>query len=228
MVDARDLARLRRLVYLRVPVALAVMLVVWLAAAGTARYWQAWLLAGTFLALMLVVGTCLLLSDPEFLLRRLQFREREAAQRKVMRLWSLLSIAMMVLPAVDVRFGWSSMPAWVCLAGYAVMLAAYTLVLWVFRTNRYASRIVEVQPGQTVISTGPYAVVRHPMYASQLVMLPAMMAALGSWWAAGLTLLVIVPLVLRIRNEEDVLRRGLQGYGEYCERVRYRLVPGVW
>jgi protein-S-isoprenylcysteine O-methyltransferase Ste14 len=108
------------------------------------------------------------------------------------------------------------------------MLAAYACVLWVFHTNRYASRIVEVQPGQTVISTGPYAAVRHPMYASQLVMLPALMLALGSWWSAALTLSIIVPLVLRIRNEEDVLRRNLAGYVEYCEKVRYRLIPGIW
>ena len=110
----------------------------------------------------------------------------------------------------------------------ALCIMAYALVLWVFRTNRYASRIVEVQPGQTVISTGPYAVVRHPMYSSQLVMLPALMVALGSWWSAALTLSIVVPLVMRIRNEEEVLRRDLAGYGDYCGKVRYRLLPGVW
>jgi protein-S-isoprenylcysteine O-methyltransferase Ste14 len=145
-----------------------------------------------------------------------------------MRLWSLLSIGALVLPPLDVRFGWSRLPAPACVAGYAVMLAAYAFVLWVFRTNRYASRIVEVQPGQTVIATGPYAMVRHPMYASQIVMLPAFMIALGSLWTASLVLLIVIPLVLRIRNEEDVLRRELAGYGEYCEKVRYRLIPGVW
>jgi protein-S-isoprenylcysteine O-methyltransferase Ste14 len=228
MVDASDMARLRRLVYLRLPVMLAAMLAVWLLAAGTTRYWQGWLVAATFLVLLLGVGTFFLAADPEFLLRRVQFREKEVAQRKVMRLWSLLNIGALVLPPLDVRFGWSRLPAAACVAGYAVMLAAYAFVLWVFRTNRYASRIVEVQPGQTVIATGPYAMVRHPMYASQIVMMPALMIALGSLWTAGLVLLIVIPLVLRIRNEEDVLRRELAGYGEYCEKVRYRLIPGIW
>jgi protein-S-isoprenylcysteine O-methyltransferase Ste14 len=228
MVDASDMARLRRLVYLRLPVMLAVMLAVWLLAAGTTRYWQGWMVAATFLVLLLGVGTFFLAADPEFLLRRVQFREKEMAQRKVMRLWSLLSIGALVLPPLDVRFEWSRLPAAACVAGYAVMLAAYAFVLWVFRTNRYASRIVEVQPGQTVIATGPYAMVRHPMYASQIVMMPALMIALGSLWTAGLALLLVIPLVLRIRNEEDVLRRELAGYAEYCKKVRYRMVPGIW
>jgi protein-S-isoprenylcysteine O-methyltransferase Ste14 len=228
MVVADDIARLRRLVYVRLPIAVAGLLAVWLIAAGTVRYWQAWLVACTFLILLLSVGTFFIARDPEFLLRRVQFREKEMAQRKVMRIWSVLSVCTLVLPALDVRFGWSRVPVPACLAGYVVMLAAYAFVLWVFRTNRYASRIVEVQPGQTVISTGPYAVVRHPMYSSQLVMLPALMMALGSWWSAVLTLLIIVPLVMRIRNEEDVLRRELAGYGDYCEKVRYRLLPGIW
>jgi protein-S-isoprenylcysteine O-methyltransferase Ste14 len=228
MVHAGDIARLRRLVYLRLPVALSALLAIWLVAAGTTRYWQAWLVAGTFFSLLIAVGTFFLARDPEFLLRRVQFREKEAAQRSVMRIWSILTMGAMVLPALDVRFGWSRLPAWMCIAGYALMLAAYAFVLWVFHTNRYASRIVEVQPGQTVISTGPYAAVRHPMYSSQLVMLPALMLALGSWWSAALTLSIIVPLVLRIRNEEDVLRRDLAGYVEYCEKVRYRLIPGIW
>jgi protein-S-isoprenylcysteine O-methyltransferase Ste14 len=228
MVDASDMARLRRLVYLRLPIALALMLAIWLGVAGTVRYWQAWLVAGTFLALLLGVGTFYLAEDPAFLLSRVRFREKEMAQRTVMRLWSALSIGTLVLPAVDVRLGWSHVPGAVCLAAYAVMLAAYAFVLWVFRTNRYASRIIEVQPGQTVVSTGPYAIVRHPLYASQFVMLPAFMIALGSWWAGALALLVVVPLVLRIRNEEEVLRRELAGYGEYCGKIRYRLIPGIW
>jgi protein-S-isoprenylcysteine O-methyltransferase Ste14 len=227
-MESREVARLRGLVYVRLPLALVALLVLWLVAAGTARYWQAWLVAVTFLVLLLAVGSILLVRDKEFLLRRAQFREKEAAQRKVIRIWSLLSIGALLLPAVDVRFGWSRVPAWLCLAGFVLMLAAYASVLWVFHTNRYASRIVEVQPGQTVISTGPYAVVRHPMYSSQLVMLPSLMIALGSWYSSALSLLILVPLVLRIRNEEEVLRRNLAGYVEYCTQTRWRLIPGIW
>lgn len=228
MVEAQEVARLRKLVYVRIPIVLMILLGIWLIAAGTTRYWQAWLVAGTFLVLLLVVGSFYLLRDQEFLARRTQFREKETAQRRVARIWGVLLIGAMMLPAVDVRFGWSRVPAWLSLVGHALMLAAYASVLWVFRTNRYASRIVEVQPGQTVISTGPYAVVRHPMYLSQLVMMPALMVALGSWWSAALSLLIVIPLVLRIRNEEEILRRDLPGYADYCGQTRYRLIPGIW
>ncbi len=229
MVEAQDVARLCRLVYIRLPVALAILLAVWLVAAGTMRYWQAWLVAITFLILLLAVGSYFLLRDKEFLLRRAQFREKEATQRRVARIWGVLSIGAMALPALDKRFGWSQVPTEVCLIGYMLMLAGYASVLWVFRTNRYASRIVEVQPGQAVISTGPYAVVRHPMYSSQLVMAPGLMVALGSWASAAMSLMVVIPLlVMRIRNEEEILRRDLAGYGDYCARTKYRLIPGFW
>ena len=229
MVEAQDVARLRRLVYIRLPIALLILLAVWLVTAGTTRYWQAWLVASTFLILLLAVASYFLLGDKEFLLRRTQFHEKEAAQRRVARSWGALSIGAMVLPALDVRLGWSPVPTEACLIGYMLMLAGYPSVLWVFRTNRYASRIVEVQPGQTIISTGTYAVIRHPMYSSQLVMFPALMVALGSWLSAALSLLVVIPLiVMRIRNEEKVLRRDLAGYCDYCARTKYRLIPGVW
>jgi protein-S-isoprenylcysteine O-methyltransferase Ste14 len=228
MADARDVARLKRVMLVRVPAALAVLLALWLTAAGTTRYWQAWAMAGTFLALLFLVGTYYLRTDPDFLVHRMQVREKEAAQKRVIRIWTPLTIALILLPAFDTRFGWSRVPDAVCVAGLLLMLAAYAFVIWVFRTNRYASRTIEVQAGQTVISSGPYAVVRHPMYAAQFVMFPALIVALGSWWAAAASVLIVVPIVLRIRNEEEVLRRELPGYADYCARVRYRLLPGVW
>lgn len=228
MVDAKDMRRLRTLLFLRMPVMVAILLAIWLAAAGRASYWQAWMVSATFFGLMLAIGSYFIRTDPDFLLHRLQFREKEAAQRRIVGGSSVLFLVVFVFPAVDVRFGWSRMPAWISPIGLGVMLAAYAFVIWVFRTNRYASRIVEVQNGQTVISTGPYAVVRHPMYAGLLVLYPALMIALGSWWGAGLTVLMTIPLVLRLRNEEAVLRRDLPGYVEYCQRTRYRLIPGIW
>lgn len=199
-----------------------------LAVSGTAGYWQAWMVCGTLLVVMSGVGVYFLRTDPDFLRSRLQFREKEPAQKRVVRSYSLIFIAALLLPALDVRFGWSSVPAWGCIGAYAVFLAAYAFALWVFKTNRYASRIIEVQPGQRVIETGPYAIVRHPLYASQLVLFPALMLALGSWWAALLSAAVVFPLVSRIRNEEAVLRRDLPGYQAYCDTTRWRLVPHVW
>ena len=228
MDRAQDVIRLRRVLYLRLPICLAALLALWLAAAGDTGYWQAWTVAATLLAVVLAVGTLFIRTDPDFLLHRLQFREKEAAQKKVVRIFNLLFVVVLVLPGLDIRFGWSRLPAWLSFAGLALMLVAYSFVIWVFRTNRYASRIIEVQAGQAVISSGPYAVVRHPMYAAQLVLFPAWMLALGSWWGAALVAWIVLPLVLRIRNEEEVLRKDLPGYAEYCGRVHYRLVPGVW
>jgi len=228
MADARDIARLKRVMLIRVPVALVVLLAIWLTAAGTLWYWQAWAMTGTFLVLVFLVGTYYLRVDPDFLVHRIQAREKEAAQKRVVRIWTPLTIVLILLPAFDTRFGWSQVPAPACVAGLLLMLAAYAFVIWVFRTNRYASRTIEIQAGQIVISSGPYAVVRHPMYAAQLVFFPALLVALGSWWVAAGSALIVVPLVLRILNEEDVLRRELPGYAHYCARVRYRLLPGVW
>lgn len=228
MVSDEDRRKLTLIILIRVPIGIAALLAVLLAIAGTVGYWQAWAVCGTMLLMFLVIGTYFLRTDPDFLLHRLQFREREPAQKRVVRSYSLIFIAALLLPAFDARFGWSSVPAWVCVLALAVFLAAYAFVLWVFKINRYASRIVEVQPGQRVVDAGPYAIVRHPMYACQVVMFPAFMLALGSWWAVFLSAGIVFPLISRIRNEEAVLRRDLPGYQAYCDTTRYRLIPYVW
>jgi protein-S-isoprenylcysteine O-methyltransferase Ste14 len=228
MADAEQLRKLRTIIAIRVPIAIAVLLGILLAASGTVGYWQAWVVCGTCLSLLVTVGGHLLRTDPDFLMHRLQFRERESAQKRITGFTGPAFLGALLVPALDVRLGWSSVPAWVSVLALAFFLASYALVIWVFKTNRYASRIIEVQPGQQVIDTGPYAVVRHPMYAAQVVMYPAFMLALGSWWAALLGVAIAFPLVLRIRNEEAVLSRELPGYEAYCQRTRYRLIPKVW
>ena len=124
MAEARDIARLERIMLIRVPAALAVLLALWLVAAGTARYWQAWAMTGTFLVLLFLVGTYYLRADPDFLVHRMQVREKEAAQKRVVRIWTPLTIALILLPAFDTRFGWSRVPDAVCVAGLVLMLAA--------------------------------------------------------------------------------------------------------
>jgi protein-S-isoprenylcysteine O-methyltransferase Ste14 len=213
---------------IRVLTGIAALLGILLAVSGRVGYWQAWMVGGTLLVVVSAVGVYFFRTDPDFLARRLQFREKEPAQKRIVRSYSVIFLVALLLPALDVRLGWSSVPAWVCVLALGVFLATYAIVLWVFNTNRYASRIVEVQPGQKVIDSGPYAIVRHPMYASQLVMFPSFMLALGSWWAALLSVGIVFPLVSRIRNEEAVLRRDLPGYQAYCEQTRYRLIPRVW
>lgn len=228
MATPEQLRRLRIVLAIRLPIGLSLLLGVLLLVAGTVGYWQAWMVITALLLSAGTVGIVMLRLDPDFLLHRLQFREREPVQKRIMGVSGVAFAAAMIVPGLDVRLGWSDVPDWVCVAALACFLASYGFTLWVFATNRYASRIIEVQQGQKVIDSGPYAVVRHPMYLGQIVLFPSFLLALGSWWAALLGSLIVVPLVLRIRNEELVLRRDLPGYTAYCQRTRYRLFPGIW
>ena len=196
--------------------------------AGTWDYWQGWVFFASILALATAVLIYLVKNAPGLLERRLQAREREAPQKLILKLGSICAAALIVLPGLDRRWGWSRVPPAVVLAADAVFLWAYLYIFRVFRVNSYASRTVEVVPGQTVITTGPYALVRHPMYLGMLVMYLAMPLALGSFWA----LLAYPPLpfifAFRISNEEEVLTRDLAGYEEYREKVRFKVLPRIW
>lgn len=196
--------------------------------AGTLRYWEAWLYMAVLLIPMIFAMRYFLKYEPEFLERRMRMREKEAQQRKIINLswiWFLLAF---ILPGLDDRFGWSNVPVAVVLLADLVVLIGYGIILRVFRENRYASRVVEVAQGQKVINTGPYAVVRHPMYVGTLLMYLASPVALGSWWALLPALLIVPILVARIVNEEAVLVRELPGYEEYKQQTRYRLIPAIW
>jgi protein-S-isoprenylcysteine O-methyltransferase Ste14 len=134
-----------------------------------------------------------------------------------------------LIPGLDRRFGWSHVPAWLVVTSLILVLAGYIMIFFVFRENSYASRVVEVEKGQKVIDTGPYAVVRHPMYTAFIILTAFTPLALGSYWAV-LPMWMIIPIltVLRIPNEEEVLKRALPGYAEYMQKVKYRLLPGIW
>jgi protein-S-isoprenylcysteine O-methyltransferase Ste14 len=134
----------------------------------------------------------------------------------------------LLIPGLDHRYGWSDVPLGTVLAADALVIAGYTLIFLVFRENSFASRVVEVVPGQRVVSTGPYAVVRHPMYLGSSIMWLATPVALGSYWALPFFFFIPAVLVYRILNEEEVLLRELPGYREYMQNVRYRLIPGIW
>ena len=196
--------------------------------AGTFDYWQAWLYLATLLTPVVALGIYLALRDPELLERRMRTRETELRQQRVIRIAMVCFIAGFLLPGFDRRFGWSQVPPWVVIVADGVVLLGYALFVRVLLANRFASRVIEVMPDQPVISSGPYAVVRHPMYVAMLLIWLASPIALGSWWGV-LPLLTIVPiLVLRIADEEAMLRRDLPGYAAYCAKVRYRLLPGIW
>ncbi len=196
--------------------------------AGTLAYWEGWLYLAVLLIPMFFVVVYMLRTAPDFLVRRMKMRERETEQSRIVLLSTVLFLIAFIVPGLDFRFGWSNIPVPVVLLADFIVLLAYGFVILVFRENQYAARVVEVEQGQKVIDTGPYAVVRHPMYLGVLFLYIFSPVALGSYWAMLPMLLMIPILVARLRNEEVVLVRDLPGYADYMQRTKYRLVPGIW
>ena len=196
--------------------------------AGTFAYWQAWTFQAVLLIPMMLTMAYLLARDPELLERRLRTGEKDPAQRRIVALAAVLLLTMVLIPGFDRRFGWSHVPLLLVVAAHLLMLVGFGLFIRVVRENRSASRIIEVELGQRVVSTGPYAIVRHPMYAAIVVMGLATPLALGSWWASIPALLLVGMLAARIENEERLLANELTGYREYMQTTLYRLIPGVW
>jgi protein-S-isoprenylcysteine O-methyltransferase Ste14 len=196
--------------------------------AGSFRYWEGWIYSLALFIPMIITMFYLLKKDPELLKRRLRLKEKEEKQKIIVRLFRLPFILCFLIPGFDYRFNWSEVPPILVVIGNIMVFLGYLWVFLVFKENSYASRIVEVEKEQKVISTGPYSVVRHPMYLGIIVMYLFTPLALGSWWA--LVVFIFLPLVLifRIFNEEEVLLRDLPGYKEYCQKTRYRLIPYIW
>jgi protein-S-isoprenylcysteine O-methyltransferase Ste14 len=200
-------------------------------AAGTLDYWQAWLFLTCYFAASLIVSLWLKSHDPALLQRRMRggpFAEGERSQKIIMSITSLAFVALLVIPGFDRRYGWSDAPDWVAIVGDALLLTGWAGILAVFRANSYAAATIQVATGQTVISTGPYGVVRHPMYSAALVMFLGMPLALGSWWGVLVMAALVPTLAWRLLDEERVLLRDLNGYGDYRRKVHWRLIPLVW
>ncbi len=191
-------------------------------------WWGAWAWCAVVLVPMTIFGFWMVRKDPDFIIRRMKMREKEKTQRRVAAIGFPFHMAALALPGLDRRFGWSAIPTAAVIAALVLSLAGFLLILRVFSENRWAGRTIETWDGQHVVSTGPYAVVRHPMYTGSLILWLATPVALGSWWALLPALASIPLLALRIRNEEEVLDRELMGYKEYRRKVRYRLLPLVW
>jgi protein-S-isoprenylcysteine O-methyltransferase Ste14 len=202
------------------------------AAAGTFAYWEAW----TFIAVFVVSNTALTAymvgHDPELLKRRIRAgpsAEKSLTQKIIMVLVIASFFGEAIVPAPDHRFGWSDVPASVVILAEVLIVLSYYGFYRVMKENTYGAATIQVEPGQTVVSTGPYALVRHPMYSAALVMSFSIPPALGSWWGLLLFGPVILALVVwRLLDEEKFLRGNLPGYAEYTRKVRYRLVPRVW
>jgi protein-S-isoprenylcysteine O-methyltransferase Ste14 len=210
---------------------IAMLLVLVFIPAGTFRYWQGWAYLAVWIVVSAAYTAYLAKHDPALLKRRTQAgisHEKEPTQKIIIFCLFAAFIVLQVLPPLDFRLGWSSMPWYVSVFGDVLIAASFYVFYLVSKVNTYAAANVRVEAGQTVISTGVYAVVRHPMYFGALFLLIGIPLALGSWWSLLLVPLFLPILYFRITNEEQVLARDLRGYTDYMQTVRYRLVPYVW
>ena len=198
------------------------------APAGTWHYPGGWLFCALMFLPMLVLGLVLYLKAPELLKKRLNMKETESGQKAVVAFSAVLFVVSFLAAGLDFRFGWTHVPGLLVWAAAAVQLGSYGLYAEVLRENAYLSRTVEVQEGQTVIDTGLYGIVRHPMYTATILMCLAIPLVLGSWISFALMLLYPVMILFRIRGEEAMLETGLPGYREYEAKVRWRLIPYIW
>ena len=196
--------------------------------AGTVDWPGGKLLMAILFIPMFLAGLVMMAFNPELLRSRLNAKEKEAEQSTVIKLSGLMFLCGFILAGLDFRFGWSSLPGWVSTFGAVMFLGAYAMFAEVLRENTWLSRTIEVQEGQTVVSTGLYGIVRHPMYSATVLLFLSMPVVLGSIPAFLVFLTYPAIIAKRIRNEEEVLKRDLPGYAEYLEKVRWRLIPYIW
>lgn len=196
--------------------------------AGTLAFAKGWLLMGLLFIPMLIAGFVMLFKAPKLLAKRLDAKEKQGDQKLVVAMSGLMFVAGFVVAGLDYRFSWSRMPMAVTVASSVLFLVAYGLYAEVLRENAYLSRTVKVEEGQTVISTGLYGIIRHPMYAATILLFIMMPLVLGSWYAAIIFLAYPVLIVIRLSGEEKLLLKELPGYGQYREKVKYRIIPFIW
>lgn len=196
--------------------------------AGTSQYRNAWLMMGLLFIPMFIAGLIMLKKNPGLLRSRLNAKEKACEQQLVVKLSGLMFLCGFIAAGLDFRFGWSHLPKWLVVAASALFLLAYALYAEVLRENVWLSRTIEVQKNQKVVDTGLYGIVRHPMYAVTFLLFGSMPLILGSLPAFVIFLAYPFIIAKRIRSEEEILSRELNGYAEYCTRVKYRLIPFVW
>lgn len=196
--------------------------------AGTFSYRYGWLLIGLLFAPMLVAGLVMLRKSPDFLKRRLDAKEKQTAQKGVVAFSGLMFVAGFVVAGLDFRFGWSKMPIGVVITASVLFLVAYALYAEVMRENAYLSRTIRVEEGQTVVDTGLYGIVRHPMYAVTILLFLMIPLVLGSWYALIAFAFYPAIIIVRINDEEKLLTKELSGYTEYKQKVKYRIIPFIW
>ncbi|MGD0164951.1 MAG: isoprenylcysteine carboxylmethyltransferase family protein [Candidatus Sulfotelmatobacter sp.] len=196
--------------------------------AGSLRYWQGWAYLVVWFVPALFAFGYFCKHDPQLIERRMQRKEKVREQKLIMTFAFVTWLIGYLLPGLDHRFGWSHLPLWLTILSQAFVLAGYLTIFWVLKANSFAGSTIRVEPGQKVISSGPYRIVRHPMYLGGSVMFLFAPLALGSYFALPVFALFIPIIVLRLLNEEKILRQELPGYAEYCLHTRFRLIPLLW
>ena len=217
--------------WLALAVLTVVMALLLFVPAGTLHYWQAWVYLAIFAGVSTLTTLDLIRTDPALLERRMRggpTAEKQPMQKVIMLSMSIGFIALLVVPALDHRFGWSAVPLGGAVTGDVLVSLGFYLIFLVYRENTFTSATIEVAENQKVISTGPYARVRHPMYASAILYLLGTPLALGSYWGLAPVVAMMPFLVWRLLAEERFLARNLAGYTDYQKRVHHRLVPFVW
>ena len=196
--------------------------------AGTMDYPCGWLLMAVLFVPMFIAGVVMALLSPRLLKKRLDAKEKEDEQKSVVAMSGVMFIAAFVIAGLNHRYSWSVLPSWAVWVAVALFLLSYLMYARVLRENAYLSRTIEVQQGQKVVDTGLYGIVRHPMYSATILLFLSMPLVLGSLPSFVIMLAYIPLIVKRIRNEETVLLEGLDGYADYCRKVKYRIIPFVW
>ncbi|WP_459480105.1 methyltransferase family protein [Clostridium saccharoperbutylacetonicum] len=194
--------------------------------AGTIKFWEAWIFWLGFSIITLFITVYFMKKNPEFLTRRTNMKQAKPT-KKTPPFFKLCYFGF-ILPGFDFHFHWSNEPGWLIILSNIIVFAAYIFIFYVFKENNYASTVIKVENEQQVISSGPYSIVRHPMYLGMISMMLFMPLALGSYFSIIPMLLIIPILIIRIKNEEEVLLIELKGYKDYCLKTQYRLIPLIW
>ena len=196
--------------------------------AGSIRYVNGWLFVCLLFVPMLLLGAVMLAKSPELLKKRLDAKEQRSTQKGVVALSAIIFLGGFVIAGLDFRFGWSHVPMWCVIMASVILLVSYVAYAEVMRENTYLSRKIEVTKDQKIISTGLYGIVRHPMYSSTVFLFLSIPVILGSWFSLICFAFYPIVIVVRIIDEEKILKTELEGYVEYTQKVKYRLIPFIW
>ncbi|MCR4276943.1 MAG: isoprenylcysteine carboxylmethyltransferase family protein [Candidatus Roizmanbacteria bacterium] len=227
-MDNDTLNKLKRRIFMMFPISFLFLASILMLSAWSLRFWQGWIFCFVIFIPIVFVVNYFAKHAPIFLERRMKYKEREMRQKAMMKISSYFTFLGLLIPGLDFRFGWSTVPVWLVLASDVIILASYFFVFISFRENIHTIKTAGVFKRKIIVETGPYGIVRHPMYAAFVPMFLFIPFALGSFWAVFAFFPIVTTVIFRILKEEKVMLRDLTNYKDYCKKVPYRLIPFVW